>query len=117
MRWLADECVEAGLVAHLRAAGHDVVYAAETAAGATDAEIVERAMVEARLLLTTDKDFGDLIFRKSQEVPGVVLLRLTPDNHAFRKERLLNAVERFGERLFGRYTVVESGRLRSRPLT
>jgi hypothetical protein len=37
MRWLADECVDAGLVAHLRAAGHDVIYMAEVAPAASDA--------------------------------------------------------------------------------
>lgn len=116
MRWLADECVEAGLVARLRAKGHDVVYAAEEAAGATDVEVTERAGAEERLLLTVDKDFGDLVFRGARQLPGVVLLRLAPERHAFREERLLAAIERLGERLFGRYTVVEAGRLRSRPL-
>ena len=82
MRWLADECVAAGLVALLRADGHDVVYVAEAAAGLSDADVITLASREMRVLLTEDKDFGDLVFRRERAVPGVVLLRIAPENPA-----------------------------------
>ena len=63
MRWLADECVAAPLVARLREAGLDVTYMAEIAPAATDPEAIARAHHEGRLLLTEDKDFGELVFR------------------------------------------------------
>ena len=78
MRWLVDECVDAGLVARLRASGHDVVYMAEVLPAASDADVLARAQGETRLLLTEDKDFGDLVFRRGRKVPGIVLLRLDP---------------------------------------
>lgn len=78
MRWLADECVDAGLVLHLRADGHDVAYMAEIMPAASDLEVVTRARAEGRVLLTEDKDFGDLIFRRRELIPGVVLLRIDP---------------------------------------
>jgi predicted nuclease of predicted toxin-antitoxin system len=80
MRWLADECVDAGLVSHMRAAGHDVMYMAEVAPAASDALVMMRARAERRLLLTEDKDFGDLVFRHGQSVPGIILLRIDPPN-------------------------------------
>ena len=55
MRWLADECVDAGLVARLRVAGHDVLYMAEIAPAESDAEVLARAQRDGRLLLTEDK--------------------------------------------------------------
>ncbi|WP_246700373.1 DUF5615 family PIN-like protein [Rhodopseudomonas sp. WA056] len=58
MRWLADECVPASLVAALRADGHDVLYVAEMAAGLSDAEVVTMAASDGRLLLTEDNGFG-----------------------------------------------------------
>jgi predicted nuclease of predicted toxin-antitoxin system len=73
MRWLADECAAAPLVAALRENGHDVVYIAEVAPRASDAEVLRLARDEARLLLTDDKDFGDLVFRQNWPVAGVVL--------------------------------------------
>ena len=106
MRWLADECVDAALVRRLRGAGHDVIYAAEVASGATDAQILRRANDEHRLLLTEDKDFGEFIFRLHMTVPGLVLLRVAPERYLFKWARLDGAVQRFGQRLFGRYVVI-----------
>jgi len=59
VRWLADECVAASLVAFLRISGHDVLYVAEAAAGMNDADVMALAWREKRLLLTEDKDFGE----------------------------------------------------------
>ena len=116
MRWLADECVDASLVAFLRSNDHNVLYVAEAAAGFSDAEVIALALSENRLLLTEDKDFGDLVFRRERAVPGVVLMRVGPENPALKAMRLEAAIERHGEGLFGRYTVIEEGRFRSRRL-
>ncbi len=64
MRLLADECCDAGLVLALRADGHDVLYSAETSQGASDEEVLERAFADDRVLLTEDKDFGELAVRQ-----------------------------------------------------
>ena len=117
MRWLADECVAAPLVARLREAGHDVCYMAEVASGTSDLDIVALADTERRLLLTEDKDFGELVLRWRYNVPGVVLVRVSPDLAALRWIRLAAAIDRYGERLVGRYTVVEEERFRSRSLS
>jgi predicted nuclease of predicted toxin-antitoxin system len=116
VRWLADECVAAPLVAFLRAGGHDVLYIAEAAAGLSDADVIALALQQKRLLLTEDKDFGDLVFRREHRVPGVVLMRIDPENPSLKATRLAAVVERYGEGLFGRYTVIEGGRFRSRRL-
>lgn len=116
MRLLVDECVDAGLVSHLRTAGHDVVYMAEVAPAANDKEIVTRAQAEGRVLLTEDKHFGDLVFRRGQSIPGVVLLRVDPAMHGLKSARLDAAIERFGENLLGRYSIIEAARFRTRPL-
>jgi predicted nuclease of predicted toxin-antitoxin system len=116
LRWLADECVDAALVRWLRLEGHDVAYMAEIAAGSTDPEVLALAARDQRLLLTEDKDFGDLVFRTGHAVPGVVLMRLAPALGARKAERLGLAITRFGEGFFGRYIVVEETKFRSRPL-
>jgi predicted nuclease of predicted toxin-antitoxin system len=116
VRWLVDECIDAGTVAHLRAAGRDVMYMAEIAPMVSDVEVMMRAQAEGRILLTEDKDFGDLVFRSGQSVPGVILLRIDPAMHGLKRARLDAAINRFGERVVGRYTIVEEARFRSRPL-
>jgi predicted nuclease of predicted toxin-antitoxin system len=116
VRWLADECVASSLVAFLRTQGHDVLYVAEAAAGLSDADVIALALHEKRLLLTEDKDFGDLVFRRERTVPGVVLMRIGSENPVLKSTRLAAAIERYGEGLFGRYMVIEEGRFRSRHL-
>ena len=76
MRLFADENVARALVIRLRDRGHDVLYASELQPGAADADWLSRAEAEARVILTADKDFGDLIFRDRLTSHGVVLLRL-----------------------------------------
>jgi predicted nuclease of predicted toxin-antitoxin system len=117
VRWLADECIDAGLVAHLRHSGHDILYIAELSPAANDAEVMALALRESRLLLTEDKDFGDLVFRHGSRVPGIILLRLDPAQHGLKQRRLDAAMARFGEAgLLARYTIIEAARFRSRPL-
>ncbi len=116
MRWLADECVDAAVVMELRRLGHDVAYVAEQSSGLTDPEVLTKARQEDRLLLTEDKDFGDLVFRSQLAAPGVILLRLAQEDRLLKSSRLSAAIEQFGSGLAGRYIVVEITRMRSRPL-
>jgi predicted nuclease of predicted toxin-antitoxin system len=90
---------------------------AEIAPAADDTNVMAQAQREGRLLLTEDKDFGDLVFRRGGQVPGIVLLRLDPAMHALKRRRIDAVVTRLGEAgLHGRYTIVEEARFRSRPL-
>lgn len=73
MRFLADENVPLPSVDALRAAGHDVASISRESPGAPDPRVLERAQQEARLLITFDRDFGELIFaRGASGLPGVI---------------------------------------------
>jgi predicted nuclease of predicted toxin-antitoxin system len=98
--WLVDECVSADLVAELRRAGHDVRYVAEELTSTSDLVVVGIAEREQRLLLTEDKDFGELVVRRAWPVPGLILLRMSVQNSALQWSRLTIAIDKFGERLF-----------------
>jgi predicted RNase H-like HicB family nuclease/predicted nuclease of predicted toxin-antitoxin system len=76
VRLLADEGVDAATVARLRLDGHDVTYVAELAPGITDDGVLVLANGEGRVLLTIDKDFGELVFRLRRVSAGVLLVRL-----------------------------------------
>jgi predicted nuclease of predicted toxin-antitoxin system len=77
VRYLADENVERQIVEALRRAGNEVEYIAETLPGANDPEVLERANRGSAVLVTADKDFGELAYRRRQQNAGVVLLRLS----------------------------------------
>lgn len=76
MTFLCDEGVEAAIVERLRADGHEVEYVAERSPGLSDEEILDRSNELGAPLLTTDKNFGELVFRQERVHAGVVLLRL-----------------------------------------
>ena len=75
MRFLADECVDERIVHRLRAAGYDVVSARAQLRGADDAAILNAARADRRILITEDKDFGELLVRHGRSVTGVILVR------------------------------------------
>jgi predicted nuclease of predicted toxin-antitoxin system len=116
MRWLADECIHADVVRSLRADGHDVFYAAESARQAPDRSLVVQAMDERRIIVTEDKDFGEIVFGEGRETRGIVLLRLPPRLWRLKGPLLRDAIALHGEALYDRFTVIEETRLRSQPL-
>ena len=75
MRLLADENIPAGMVGALRAAAHDVGWIREDARGISDQEVLGLASSQDRVLITADKDFGELAFRGTRVTGGIVLIR------------------------------------------
>ncbi len=116
MRWLADECVHAPVVAALRAEGHDVVYAVEAGRRTVDADLASDALRSARILLTEDKDFGELAFAERRAIPGIVLLRFSPAHRSRKWPSLKAAIETYGDGLYRSFTVIDEQRSRCQPL-
>ena len=116
MRIVADESVEAFLCRALRVVGFEVWAVVEHASGSPDLKVLEFARDREAILLTADKDFGDLIFQGLERVQGVILLRLQglrPDDV---KMRCLQAVEEHRQRLVGSFLVVTPQQVRIRVL-
>ena len=65
MRFLADESCDFSVVRALRAAGYDVAAVTEISQRADDAAVMRLAISDNRILLTEDKDFGQLVFAES----------------------------------------------------
>lgn len=76
MKFLANENIDKPIVDRLRKDGHAILYVIEMEPGITDNEVMRRANKESALLLTTDKDFGEIVFRQGTVIHGVVLVRL-----------------------------------------
>ena len=76
MRILADENVPRSVFTWLRAEGHDVISASDVGIGDPDTRWLTFAEFESRTILTSDKDFGDLVFRDGLSSFGIILLRL-----------------------------------------
>ena len=116
MRILADENCPGDLVHALQTRGHDVIWIRTEAPGSTDPDILARAQLENRVILTFDKDFGELAIR--QRLPatsGVILCRL----HGLRPQRLIAIIlNALGSRAnwSGQFTVLTEQQIRILPL-
>jgi predicted nuclease of predicted toxin-antitoxin system len=112
LRLLADENFPAEAVAHLRKRGHDVAWVRSDDPGAADRVVLERARREERLLLTFDKDFGELAFRFGlPATSGIVLFRIESASPGALTQRLTEVLEARDD-WAGHFAVVEAHRLR-----
>ena len=117
MRFLADENFPLAGVRRLRAAGHDVAAIINDSPGAKDPDVLARAFDEARVVLTFDRDYGELIYRLGSPVPpGIVYFRYDPLDPEEPAEHLLRLLAVRALALDSRFTVVERGQVRQRPL-
>jgi predicted nuclease of predicted toxin-antitoxin system len=113
--FIVDESSGTAVVAYLRSLGHNVLAVAETMPQANDSDILVRAVSEGRILVTNDKDFGDLVFRSGQAHQGVVLLRLHDESPAHRVRVVKSLLEQHGHRLAGHFSVATEAGVRIRP--
>lgn len=112
--FLADENVDRVTVERLRADGHDVLWVSEMEPGIDDARVLGIANAEKRVLITGDKDFGELVFRQGLVSSGVVLLRLAGLPNAVKASQLSAAIRDHASEMAGAFTVVSPGQVRIR---
>jgi len=79
MKFLFDQSTDRRLAPYLRRWGHDVtVVAVDYPPSLPDNEVLAIAQGQQRILITEDRDFGDLVFRHQQADTGAIYLRLPP---------------------------------------
>jgi len=116
MKFLADENVEKPIVDILRADGHDVLFISETTTSTIDEKLLDQANAESRLLITNDKDFGELIFLQQKISSGIVLMRFTSEKSSVKAKFMHSLLLKYEHRLMGSFTVVSEAKVRIRPL-
>jgi len=116
VKFLVDECCDTELVSLLRSEGHDVVYIMEFQPGALDKDVLEKAFIENRVLLTEDKNFGELIYRLKKPAYGVILLRFEVSERYLKWPRLKQLIDKYSVKLKGFFVVIDCTKIRFRPL-
>jgi predicted nuclease of predicted toxin-antitoxin system len=112
VKFLADESCAGPVILALRKVDHDVLAIAETAKGATDEQVMERALSEKRVLITEDRDFGELVYARGRRSAGVVFVKFHSRARRVKPAAVVEAIAKLGQRLEGGFTVVEPGRVR-----
>jgi len=112
MRILANENFPGDAVMALRERGHNVAWVRYDAPGSSDTQVLARAQAEGRVLLTFDKDFGELAFRSGLPASsGVVLFRISAPSSAHVARVAVAALESRTD-WAGHFAVVEDDRIR-----
>ena len=114
MKFLADESVDFPIIQLLRRQGFDVRAVSEEFPSKDDGFVLEEANRDDRLLITLDKNFGELIYRLQRVSQGVILLRLEELNSNDKAILLLKVIEDRSDELCNAFTVVKKEMVRIR---
>lgn len=112
MRFLVDENLGNRFNNLLLQAGYDATFVGNIMRGFSDNKVLEKAKNEKRVIITDDKDFGELIFRLKMPAIGVILFRTSAKN----TEKRFGMVKDILDKAEGKFIVVEEGRIRVRKL-
>lgn len=116
MNFLADEGVDRQIVERLRKDGHRVLYVAEMDPGMPDRSVLDVANQARAVLLTADKDFGEIVFRQRVHTLGVVLIRLAGLSPNRKAEVVASVIREHGTEILRAFTVITPSICRIRRL-
>jgi len=116
VNFVADESVDRQIVDRLRQDGHAVQYIAEMEPGISDEIVLDLAYQEADVLLTADKDFGELVFRQGRLTSGILLVRLAGLSPMRKAEIVAASVHQHSEELPNAFAVLTARSFRIRRL-
>ncbi|MEL6675386.1 MAG: DUF5615 family PIN-like protein [Bacteroidota bacterium] len=114
MKFLADENIDRALVLLLRKNGYQVLDIKEISPGIEDEKVLNLANSEEAILLTEDKDFGELVFRLKLISQGVVLIRLNGWDSEKRGKRIIQVIQQYQASLWQAFTVIDHDKVRIR---
>jgi len=114
VNFVADESVDRQIVERLRIEGHTVKYVVEIGPGASDEDVLELAKHEEAILLTADKDFGEIVFHQRRITEGILFIRLAGQSQTRKAEIVISAVKKHGEELLNAFSVITSSGIRIR---
>jgi predicted nuclease of predicted toxin-antitoxin system len=112
VKFVADESCAGPVIFALRQADHDVLAIADVAKGAVDERVMDRALSERRVLITEDRDFGELVYAHGRQSAGVIFVKFHSRVRRAKPAAVVEAVAKLGVRLQGGFVVVEPGRVR-----
>ncbi len=112
MRFIVDECTGPWISKWLIESGHDVFCIFTQARGLDDVNILNKACNESYVIITSDKDFGELVYKDKLPHKGIVLLRLTDGSVKNRIKVISTLISNYSENIINHFTVVTDNGLR-----
>ncbi len=116
MIFLADESVDFPIIQLLRQHDFNILAVIEKFPSKEDSYVLETAQKEGRLLITSDKDFGELVYRLKKVSAGVILLRIEELKPTEKADLVLRVITERKEELKNAFTVIRKDMIRIRQL-
>lgn len=116
-KFIVDERTGIAVVNFLRTQSYDVVSVSEEMAQADDFEILQRAVNEQRIVVTNDKDFGDMVYRDRLKHAGILLLRLSDDRTEIKLRVVAAVLNQRANQLENRFVVATEQNVRIRSMS
>ncbi len=116
MNFVADESVDKQIVERLRDDGYFVWYVTEMAPSISDDKVLQIANNGSAPLITSDKDFGELVFRQHLVSYGVILVRLSGLNTELKANIVSSTINNHENEILGNFTVISPSRIRIRKI-
>lgn len=112
MRFLVDECTGPKVAEWLRGNGYEVFSIFDEVQGLGDEEVLQKAFNENWILITNDKDFGELVFRERRMHHGIIFLRLDDERAANKIEILRQLLNSYADKLPDQFVTVTETKVR-----
>jgi len=109
---IADESVDFGIIRALRKGNVAVYSILENNSGIDDVEVLKIAVNKKLLLLTEDKDFGELTYRLQKEHKGIILIRLMKIPRTERIITVVNVLNKYFSDMKNKFSVIDEKGLR-----
>jgi predicted nuclease of predicted toxin-antitoxin system len=114
MKLVADESVDFGIIRELRRNNVEVYSISEEIASIKDKSVLEIANEKKRLLITEDKDFGELVFRLKLPHHGVILIRVLGLDRQIKIQRVVTLLLEHFNHLYNNFTVITNEKMKIR---
>ncbi len=111
-RFMVDVGVGKKVEQWLRDAGHSIIAVRDINSRASDSEILKRAVEDYRIVLTMDKDFGELVYRLGKAHAGVLVLRMEDAGGEEKMNAVKNILLQHSDKLASNFCVYQDGTLR-----
>lgn len=116
MKFIVDESSGKGVAQFLISKGYDVIYVGDFMEQALDESILEYASAENRVLVTNDKDFGELVYKKQKRVAGLILIRPKDERPSKRIQLIQYLLDKHWHQIEGNFVVITEKVVRIRKL-
>lgn len=112
MRFLVDECVGTTVANFLKSENHTVFSVFDEWRGASDEELLKKSYLENYILVTSDKDFGEMIFKNQKPHKGIIFIRCSPNNFKQKIVVLTKLLTNYSDKIENNFVVVSNENVR-----